>query len=143
MDSAALQHLLDSAIEEYAVPEAQLGLLRGKERTVVCAGSVAVDSADPVVARTAFRAGSLAKSLTGLLVLDAASRGELSLDVPCSGQADGLWDQTPRALLSQTSGKPKVPPQPPRPGHNRGVSCPRSPRLRRKRPRPMTISPGE
>ena len=112
MDSAAVQQLLDSAIEEYAVPGAQLGLLSGKERTVACAGSVGVDSADPVVAQTAFRAGSLAKALTGLLVLDAANRGDLSLDVPCSGQGDGLWDETPRALLSQTSGRPNVLPEP-------------------------------
>ena len=61
-----------------------------------------------MVGSTAFHAGSIAKAVTGLLVLDAARAGKLGLDVLCAEQGEGLWPETPRMLLSQTSGRPNV-----------------------------------
>ena len=65
----------------------------------------------PVVDATAFHAGSIAKALTGLVILDAARNGDLELDSPCAAQGEGLWPDTPRALLSQTSGRPNLLPE--------------------------------
>ena len=111
MDTDRVTELLTEGCATYAVPGAQLGLLRGGERLVACAGNRTVDADAPVTHETAFHAGSIAKSLTALVVVDAAHRGELELDVPCSRQADGLWDDTPRALMAQTTGRPNVLPE--------------------------------
>jgi CubicO group peptidase (beta-lactamase class C family) len=100
-----VRSLLEDAAAEFAVPGAQLGLLHGDRRGVVCSGSIEAAGERPVVASTAFHAGSLAKAVTGLVVLDAARTGRLDLDTPCDEQARGLWTDTPRALLSQTSGR--------------------------------------
>ena len=51
---------------------------------------------EPVVDGTAFHAGSIAKALTGLVILDAARNGDLDLDAPCAAQGEGLWPETPR-----------------------------------------------
>ena len=74
----------------------------------MCSGTLRTDRLEPVGPSTSFHAGSIAKSLTGLVVADAARRGELDLDVPCSEQGTGLWDDTPRALLTQTTGRPNA-----------------------------------
>ena len=102
------QEMLDSAIGSCGVPGAQLGLLRDGERLVVCSGTVRAGGGEPVSETTSFHAGSLAKAVTGLLVLDAARAGDLALDLPCTEQGEGLWPETPRTLLSQTSGRPNV-----------------------------------
>jgi len=108
MHEADLRALLQDAAAEFAVPGVQLGLLHGGRRSLVCSGSLEATGERPVVASTAFPAGSLAKAVTGLIVLDAARAGLLDLDVPCDEQAPGLWPDTPRALLSQTSGRPNL-----------------------------------
>ncbi|MET0998876.1 MAG: serine hydrolase domain-containing protein [Marmoricola sp.] len=112
MDSGAVRGLLDQALAQYSVPGAQVGLVRGAERVVVCAGARGLRDRRPVVRETPFHAGSIAKAVTGLVVLDAARRGDLDLDLPCSEQGDGLWPETPRTLLSQTSGRPNLLPEP-------------------------------
>jgi CubicO group peptidase (beta-lactamase class C family) len=111
MDESELHVLLEDAAAEFSVPGAQVGLLRRGRRTVVCTGSRDAAGERPVVADTAFHAGSLTKAVTGLVVLRAARAGHLDLDVPCDEQAPGLWPDTPRALLSQTSGRPNVLPE--------------------------------
>jgi CubicO group peptidase (beta-lactamase class C family) len=108
MDLQRMSDLLTEGCTSYSVPGAQLGLLKGGERLVACAGTRTVGADSPVVPETAFHAGSIAKSLAALVVVDAARRGELELDVPCDRQADGLWDDTPRALMAQTTGRPNV-----------------------------------
>lgn len=75
MRRGGLQELLDSNIDRWGVPGAQLGLLQGGARTVVCSGHTGDVQQSPVVPDTTFAAGSLAKSVTALLVLDAARRG--------------------------------------------------------------------
>lgn len=108
MDSEPVAHLLRKACNEFAVPSAQIGLQIGSDRTVACHGSVGNDSSNLVVPATKFHAGSIAKSLTALVICDAARSGELELDVPCSEQAAGLWTDTPRELMQQTTGRPNV-----------------------------------
>ena len=102
------QEMLDEAVGQFGVPGAQLGLLMGRNRLIVCSGTLLVGGGEPVVGSTAFHAGSIAKAVTGLLVLDAARAGKLGLDVLCAEQGEGLWPETPRMLLSQTSGRPNV-----------------------------------
>jgi CubicO group peptidase (beta-lactamase class C family) len=111
MDSERAADALRAGCAEFLVPGAQLGLLRGDERMVVCAGTVAAGAAPPVEPTTAFHAGSIAKSLVALLVVDAARRGELDLDTPCDEQAAGLWNDTPRALMAQTTGRQNLLPE--------------------------------
>jgi len=106
-----LQGLLKDAATEFDVPGAQLGLLHDGRRSVVCSGLLENAGERSVVASTAFHAGSLAKAVTGLVVLDAARNGNLDLDAPCEEQGPGLWPDTPRALLSQTTGRPNLLPE--------------------------------
>jgi CubicO group peptidase (beta-lactamase class C family) len=103
-----LSELLAEGCEQYSVPGAQLGLIRGEERWVVCAGTRTTGSDAPVDRATAFHAGSIAKPLAALVVADAARRGEIEMDVPCGQQVDGLWDDTPRALMAHTTGRPNL-----------------------------------
>jgi len=93
------------------VPGAQLGLMRGAERVTACSGRVASDGPE-VTPATAFHAGSLAKALAGLVVLDAARKGKFDLEAPCSDHGPDLWSDSPRALLTQTSGRPNLLPDP-------------------------------
>jgi CubicO group peptidase (beta-lactamase class C family) len=112
MDLARLQERLDAGCVRHLVPGAQLGLLHRDQRSVLCSGVRSIDAPEPVQPDTAFHAGSLAKSLVGLLVVDAARRGELELDTPCAEQAPGTWPDTPRAILSQVTGRPNLLPNP-------------------------------
>lgn len=106
MDTRRLGTVLEYGCTEWDVPGAQVGLLRGDERTVLCAGTTTVHGTEPVGPAHAFHAGSIAKSLVALIVVDAARRGELDLDLAADRQAPGLWPDTPRALLAQTTGRP-------------------------------------
>jgi CubicO group peptidase (beta-lactamase class C family) len=108
MDAEALRSELAALAAEHAVPGAQVGLLRGDDRVVVCAGTYGVGDATPVGPEALFHAGSIAKALTALTVLDAARRGEVDLDAPCSAQGPGQWDHPPRAILAQTTGAPNL-----------------------------------
>ena len=68
-----------------------------------------VDDATPVSEGTSFHAGSITKSLAALVVLDAARRGQLDLDASCAAQGGaGLWSETPRQILAQTTGRPNL-----------------------------------
>ncbi|WP_129337087.1 serine hydrolase domain-containing protein [Cellulomonas endophytica] len=108
MDAERARDLLVEGCARRRVPGAQLGLLRGDDRVVLCAGTVRDGAGAPVTPATAFHAGSLAKSLAAAVVLGAARRGDLDLDRACGEQADGLGPDSPRALLSQTSGLPEA-----------------------------------
>jgi CubicO group peptidase (beta-lactamase class C family) len=103
---------LSAECDRYAVPGAQLGLLHRGDRLVTCAGVKSVRSTDPVRPTTYFHAGSIAKSLVGLLLVDAARRGEVDLDRPCREQAPGTWPDTPRAIASQVTGRANLLPEP-------------------------------
>jgi CubicO group peptidase (beta-lactamase class C family) len=106
LDGAAAS--LSEECAALGVPGAQMGLLRGNERAVLCAGTRAYAGAEPVTPATPFHAGSIAKALTALVVLDAGVRGELDVDVPCSDQSSASWDDTPLALMAQTTGRPNA-----------------------------------
>ena len=90
---------LDELLATYAVPGVQVGSApRRRASRASPAGPPTSTGTRPAEATTAFHAGSIAKSLAGLVVLDAARRGEVDLDAPCSAQAEGLWDDTPRVV---------------------------------------------
>jgi len=109
MDVEGLQDLLEHGIQEWSVPGAQIGLRRGTERAVICAGVTGIDDATSVTATTSFHAGSITKSLVGLVALDAARRGQIDLDVSCDARGGArLWSETPRSILAQTTGRPNV-----------------------------------
>ena len=108
MDADALEAELAELAAVHAVPGAQVGLLRGGERLVVCAGTHGVDDPRPVGPDSLFHAGSVAKALAALTVLDAGRRGLLDLDAPCSEQGPGQWQHAPRSLLAQTTGMPNL-----------------------------------
>jgi len=55
--------LLTDGCTSFSVPGAQVGLVRGDDRLVVCAGTRDLDARAPVDPGTMFHAGSLTKSL--------------------------------------------------------------------------------
>ena len=97
--------LLAEGCARFGVPGAQLGLVREGRREVLCAGVLEAGGEEAVTPRTSFHAGSIAKPLAATLALDAAARGELDLGAP----GPGGWDDTLRALIGHTSGRPNVP----------------------------------
>src|SRR4051812_30102856 len=111
MDQDRAARLLVTLMARYVVPGAQLGLLRGSERVVVCAGVRTAGRSAPVVPTTKFHAGSIAKSVAALLTVHAARIGLVDLDAPCDEQAPGLWPDTPRAIMAHTTGRPNVLPE--------------------------------
>lgn len=117
MDEEAVRSLLSDGLGWSAVPGAQVGLVRGPDRLVVSCGVRDIADGAPVTSETAFHAGSLGKSLTGLVVLEAARRHDLDVDTPCAEQGEGQWPETPRAILTQTTGRPNLLPGPDEPLH--------------------------
>ncbi len=105
MAHGALRDRLCAETRRWWVPGVQLGLLTPGGRTVVCAGSLDLADSRRVDRSTSFHVASITKSLTALVVLDAARRGEIDIDRPCSEQAEGLWDDSPRSLMAHTSGR--------------------------------------
>jgi len=77
VDHDRVSDLLTDGCTSFSVPGAQVGLVRGDDRLVVCAGTRDLDVRAPVDPETSFHAGSLAKSLTALVVVEAARRGEV------------------------------------------------------------------
>lgn len=106
IDVSALTSALREAADRHSVPGVQVGLLSGSEHQVVSTGVLTAGSGEPVIDTTRFHAGSLAKALTGQWVLEAAADGLIDLDLPCAEQTAISWDDTPRSLLTQTSGRP-------------------------------------
>ena len=106
LDADRISRALADVMGGQRVPGAQVGLLLSGERLVLCAGRRGLHGSGPVTATTRFHAGSLAKSLAAQLVLEAAAAGSLDLDIACSDQSSLTWDDTPRTLLTQTSGRP-------------------------------------
>lgn len=108
MDEDRATSTLPALMSRYVVPGAQLGLLRGGERVVVCAGVLAAGNSEPVARTTRFHVGSIAKSVAALLTVNAARNGLVDLDAPCDQQSPGLWPDTPRAIMAQTTGRQNV-----------------------------------
>ena len=108
MESSVLQPLLESGIAKYAVPGAQVGLLRGAERVVVSAGVCDQRDNRPVVDSTAFHAGSIAKALTGLV--DPGRRSQRRPRSRCAlrraGRGPLARDSTDAAVTDQRPTQP-------------------------------------
>ncbi len=111
MDVAALNQRLSQGCRRFGVPGAQVGLLQGDQRILLSAGLERL-AGEPVSDHTPFHVGSIAKALCALIVVDAAERGELALDVPCNEQSSADWSDTPLSIMAQTTGRPNVLPGP-------------------------------
>jgi CubicO group peptidase (beta-lactamase class C family) len=109
VDPDRLERLAERLAEgcrRHLVPGAQVGVLRAGRRTVLSEGTTEYGGGVPVDAGTYFHAGSVAKALTALVVLDADARGELDVELPCDQQSSAAWDDTPMAIMAQTTGRP-------------------------------------
>ena len=103
----AMQHVLDNARDESGAPGA-LALVRSRgEEWFGTSGAADLDGS-PISAATRFRIGSITKTVTSALVLDAVARGELSLDDTIQSWVPGVIADEPaitiRMLLAHTSG---------------------------------------
>ncbi len=113
----ALAPLITDAQQRYGIPALSLVLVRG-DKTLWAEGFGLADPHRGVTAtpRTRYRAGSLAKPLTALAVLQLAEQGELDLDQPLSAALPGFrlrqrFDNgahpiTVRSALSHHAGLP-------------------------------------
>jgi D-alanyl-D-alanine carboxypeptidase len=99
--------VLDNARDQSGAPGA-LALVRSRgEEWFGTSGAADLDGS-PISAATRFRVGSITKSVTSALVLDAVARGELSLDDKIQAWVPGVLADEPaitiRMLLAHTSG---------------------------------------
>ena len=91
---------LDAAFDAAGVPGAAVALVERGETTLVHATGVAdVASGRPVTADTLFRAGSVSKMVTGVVVMQLVQEGRLSLDDTVAMRApwlrfDNPWEST-------------------------------------------------
>ncbi|WP_200346745.1 serine hydrolase domain-containing protein [Halochromatium glycolicum] len=113
----ALTPLIRAAQSDYQIPGLSLALVR-HDRTLWLEGFGLADPEQqrPARAQTRYRAGSLAKPITALLVLAQQARGTIDIDQPIGSVLPGFrlqarFDQTAqpitvRQLLSHHSGLP-------------------------------------
>lgn len=113
----ALTPLIQAAQAEYAIPGLSLALVR-HDRILWLEGFGLADPEQqrPAQAQTRYRAGSLAKPITALLVLAQQAQGAIDIDQPVGSALPGFrvktrFDQTAqpitiRQLLSHHSGLP-------------------------------------
>ena len=110
----ALSSRLDEAFAAAGVPGAVVALVERGETTQVHATGVAdIAAGTPVTADTLFRAGSVSKMVTGVIVMQLLQEGALSLDDPVAMRApwlrfDNPWEATQPLrvvhLLEHTTG---------------------------------------
>lgn len=89
----------------------------GSDPLIVCEGTLSQPDGPDVGADTLFEIGSITKVFTSLLLADAVTRGELSLDTPLRALAPhgvrvpsrGAAQITVRHLATHTSGLPRSP----------------------------------
>jgi D-alanyl-D-alanine carboxypeptidase len=102
-----MQLVLDELREGSSAPGA-LGLVRSGGREWFGTSGAADVEGTPITARTRFRIGSITKTVTAALVLEAVARGELSLDDTVQSWVPGVIAEEPavtiRMLLAHTSG---------------------------------------
>jgi D-alanyl-D-alanine carboxypeptidase len=107
LQAEAMQPVLDDLREDSSAPGALALVRRGDDEWFGSSGAADLDGS-PISATTRFRIGSITKPLTSALVLDAAARGELSLDDTVQSWVPGVIDDVPpvtiRMLLAHTSG---------------------------------------
>ncbi|MFY1690282.1 serine hydrolase [Plantactinospora sp. WMMB782] len=119
VDAGYWQRRLAQLAERYAVPGAQLGILRlatepgdEDEQVEVCAGVLDTASGRPVTPRALFQIGSVTKVWTATVVMQLVDEGRLDLDAPVADVLPGLRLADPevaarvtaRHLLTHTSG---------------------------------------
>ena len=103
----AMQVVLDELRLDSSAPGVLAMVRRGGDEWFGASGAADLDGA-PIVPTTRFRIGSISKTVTSALVLDAVARGELSLDDTIQSWVPGVVDDEPaitiRMLLAHTSG---------------------------------------
>ncbi|HEV2518191.1 MAG TPA: serine hydrolase domain-containing protein [Devosia sp.] len=109
--TAELQALLDEGVAERLYSGASAGLSTPAGRTVVSAGTHALDDATPVGPDSLFDLASVSKTFTAAVVLRLAELGRVDLDAPVArilpiGRGPGADDITLRMLLLHVSGLP-------------------------------------
>jgi len=102
-----MQVVLDELRLGSSAPGVLVMVRRGGDEWFGSSGAADLDGA-PIVPTTRFRIGSISKTVTSALVLDAVARGELSLDDTIQSWVPGVVDDEPaitiRMLLAHTSG---------------------------------------
>ncbi|MBU6373673.1 MAG: beta-lactamase family protein [Alphaproteobacteria bacterium] len=103
--------ILDAACREAGTPGAALGVIDGGTIEIATTGVRAVADGSAVTARTRFNIGSATKMITAALLVEAAHKGAVDLDVPVAHQSDIMLPAgdlrdgvTPRLLLCHRAG---------------------------------------
>ncbi|MCI0541769.1 MAG: serine hydrolase [Verrucomicrobiales bacterium] len=84
LTDAALRQILEERIKARKAVGIVVGRLQGTNRSVVAAGTMALNSSRPVDGNTVFEIGSVTKVFTGTLLADMANHGEVQPDDPVS-----------------------------------------------------------
>lgn len=116
-EAKGLLRTLCHQMQRSRIPGASLAIATAEGQTVVLAAGVRCRGRrDRVLPTTAFRIGSITKSLTAATVVEAAQAGALSLDGPVAAALPGLDSAyaavTWRQLLNHTSGLADTEPSP-------------------------------
>ncbi len=82
LTDAALRQILEERIRDKKTVGIVVGRLEGTNRSIVAAGTFALNSTRPVDGDTLFEIGSITKVFTGTLLADMANRGEVKPDDP-------------------------------------------------------------
>jgi len=84
LTDAALRQILQQRIKNKKAVGIVVGRLQGTNRSIVAAGTLALNSSRPVNGDTLFELGSITKVFTGILLGDMANRGEVRPDDPAT-----------------------------------------------------------
>lgn len=107
LQTQGMQRVLDDLREDSSSPGVLALVRRGDDEWFGSSGAADLDGSS-ISATTRFRIGSITKTVTSALVLDAVERGELSLDDTVQSWVPGVIDDVPavtiRMLLTHTSG---------------------------------------
>lgn len=82
--------IVPDAMKANGVPGVAIGAVLGEAELIRCFGITDVEHPTPITRDTLFQVGSIAKSLTGLLVQQLIQEGRLALDVPVASYLPDL-----------------------------------------------------
>ncbi len=109
---ADLQPALQAGIEEFGVPGASIGIMRGDETVFAAAGLLNARTRVEATTDSIFQIGSITKTFTTTLVMQLVDEGRVELDTPVRaylpqfslGDAEAAEAITVRHLLTHTNG---------------------------------------
>lgn len=85
-----VERLVPAAMTANGVPGVAIGAVLGEAERIHCFGIADVEHPTPITRDTLFQVGSIAKSLTGLLVQQLVQEGRLALDTPVANYLPDL-----------------------------------------------------